>query len=391
MLDLPLSLVLRDLEKIEKGIRAGHIRENIAREFKHAPSVFEELFDIAKARIRNDKTKVSLIYRQSDLRFATPENVAEYRAKRLACGTLVDLCSGIGLQTIAFAKTCKRVIGIELDPRKVEYAKRNALLTKTENVEFICADALGQVALSHVRDAAPHTIFCDPQRPPTEQARQLASIEPSLQKLVSLYSPITQNLAIELPPQIEPSQIPMLGEKEYLSVDGKVNRLTFYMGDLAKSSCSVMSLPTQTRLASSTERRPFLESAPLRYLSEVDTAVIRANLLPELLMLLHKQDPQIALCYQESERCILTSMKPLRSALLRNSFEVKQITPNVEQSILAGLHQEKATQVMLRFKVEPNDYWRMRKIYEHGLPKSETKNIIHIFTNKDSAYLCQKI
>jgi hypothetical protein len=41
-----------------------------------------------------------------DKRFATPKNPALYRAERLACNTIIDLCSGLGFQSFAFAQTC---------------------------------------------------------------------------------------------------------------------------------------------------------------------------------------------------------------------------------------------------------------------------------------------
>jgi len=47
---------------------------------------------------------------ETDLRFATSSVIAKYRADKLRCNSIIDACSGIGLQTIFFAKTCKKVI-----------------------------------------------------------------------------------------------------------------------------------------------------------------------------------------------------------------------------------------------------------------------------------------
>ncbi|MEK6922092.1 MAG: methyltransferase, partial [Nanoarchaeota archaeon] len=59
-------------------------------------------------------------------RFASPAVVALYRAERLACDTIVDLCSGFGFQSFAFAKTCKQVIAVEKNPDAVAAARKYA-------------------------------------------------------------------------------------------------------------------------------------------------------------------------------------------------------------------------------------------------------------------------
>jgi len=44
------------------------------------------------------------------LRFATPADVAKYRAERLYCNIIAEIGAGIGGQTIAFAEKCRKVI-----------------------------------------------------------------------------------------------------------------------------------------------------------------------------------------------------------------------------------------------------------------------------------------
>ena len=59
------------------------------------------------------------------LKFATPKDVATYRAERLKCNVLVEIGAGIGGQTIAFSRKCKKVIAIELNKERAKTLNDN--------------------------------------------------------------------------------------------------------------------------------------------------------------------------------------------------------------------------------------------------------------------------
>lgn len=128
------------LVKIEGMIRNGYEYKRIEQEAE--VECFDEIFSIAKARIKNDKTKEKLYMNLGDLRFATHEEVAKYRASRLKCNTIIDAGCGIGLQSIAFSKTCKKVIAIEIDERKARYALENFKKLGIKNIELVTGDAI---------------------------------------------------------------------------------------------------------------------------------------------------------------------------------------------------------------------------------------------------------
>ena len=52
--------------------------------------------------------------------------------------TVADVYCGIGTISLAIAKHCKRVIGIECVPEAIRDAKNNALLNGIQNAEFLC-------------------------------------------------------------------------------------------------------------------------------------------------------------------------------------------------------------------------------------------------------------
>ncbi|MFA6889206.1 MAG: class I SAM-dependent methyltransferase, partial [Candidatus Woesearchaeota archaeon] len=184
-----------------------------------------------------------------DKRFATPINAALHRAERLACNTIIDLCSGLGFQSFAFAQTCKQVIAVEKDPNYVAKAKQFAEQLGIKNITFHCGDALSLEITAKMPKA--DIVFCDPERYAQEEHRTLATIQPNVQHLIDRYSQTTKNIAIEFPPYI--SGLEFDAEYEYMSDNGTLNRLTLYFGSLKTAEKSVILLPEKIRICSKNE------------------------------------------------------------------------------------------------------------------------------------------
>jgi methylase of polypeptide subunit release factors len=73
----------------------------------------------------------------------TPEKIAAHIAERCRCDLVVDAFCGMGGNAIQFAMTCERVVAIDVDPRKLELARKNARVYGVEDrIEFILGDAL---------------------------------------------------------------------------------------------------------------------------------------------------------------------------------------------------------------------------------------------------------
>ncbi|TMW66187.1 hypothetical protein Poli38472_003952 [Pythium oligandrum] len=72
----------------------------------------------------------------------TPQAIAEHIAQRCACDVIVDPFSGCGGNIIQFAKTCRQVIAIEIDPEKIRMAQHNArIYGVADRIEWINGDA----------------------------------------------------------------------------------------------------------------------------------------------------------------------------------------------------------------------------------------------------------
>jgi SAM-dependent methyltransferase len=181
-----------------------------------------------------------------DVRFGTPELVAQYRAQRIAAvkpDTIIELGAGAGFQTKEFARVAKHVIAVDIDGDRLARAKE-----LPGNVTCIAGDALDPNVIEQVRSLVHGSavLFLDPERPPASAQRTVEEINPDPRRVFAVYGPMCDALAVELPPFLH--EMPFPCEREYLSVDGQLNRLTVYTGTLRSCETSVVALPSGARI-----------------------------------------------------------------------------------------------------------------------------------------------
>lgn len=329
----------------------------------------------------------SLYSDKDGIRFATPQIVAQYRSKRIKCNTLADISCGIGGQMIFFAKECDFIYAVEIDPRKIEYAKKNCELHDINNVEFICGDALSMDVVEQIPNV--DVIFSDPARPAEENKRSVMSLEPRIPNVISAYSDKTDNFAFEAPPQMPPQRIPFDCEREYLSLYGKLNRLTLYFGNLKQSERSAVSLPCKAQINSTNATCNINETQFLKlYAYEPEPSVVKADLMPQLAGLIKHDigNIDIELFKIDKKRLLLTSDISLKHTMIKNHYQVIQVTDFEPAAINSFLKKYDVGTVVLRAGVDPADYWPIRNIIENGL---NGKNTIHLFVKNEKAILCE--
>ena len=307
------------------------------------------------------------------LQLSTPEIVAAYIAKRLKTDIIADLGCGIGGQVIFFARECNKVYAVEINPEKLEYAKKNCEIYGVKNVEFILGDALEKSTIEKVSDA--NIIFSDPARPLSEKERTLSNLEPPITEILKLYSGITPELAFHAPPQMPPTRIALDCECEYLSLNGQLNRLTLYFGALKQCERSAVVLPGEARLLSSDAVA--IRSGDLKdFVYEPEPSVVKAELLNELAHALAEKGDDIFFYKGDAKRTLLTSSKHIVSPFFKDSYRVIGRTENDVSIIKELLKSKNAGRVVLRFDIEPERYWDVRKELEAGLSGSRT---LHVF------------
>ena len=337
-------------------------------------SVNEELLEIARARMKNKKVQDGLFMTQEDLRFATNYLVAKYRAKRLACDTLAEIGCSIGAQTMEFAKTCKKVIAMDIDKRKVGYASLNFKKFDINNVELICADGL------KIDIKKADAIFCDTERAPEEKKRTIDALKPNVHELMKKHSAVTKNFCIEIPPQTRDIDIDC--EKEYVSINGELNRLNIYTGELKSAKNSAVVLPSFDRVEGEPKETQLASTQALSYLYEIDEAVAKAQLVDAMAVLLKAE---ITL-FKEDHR-FLTSNEKIESPFFKSSFKTVTVADNKDDAIEA-LRKKKYGKVVLRQNLDPKMYWSERNSYERNLAGNK---IAYLIASPGYYVICERI
>ena len=324
-------------------------------------------------------------------RFATPEVVAKYRAERLKCSTIVEIGSGIGGQTFAFSKTCKKVIAIEINKEFSKILKDNLEKLNIKNVQVLQADALSKETIQQIKKEKPDVIFCDTEREEFGE-RTLDSIKPNLKEIIKSFSPVTKKIAIEIPPFTKTEELENFKksedfEREFLSLNGKLNRLTLYFNELKTSEVSVVSLPSKERISSNEKiinntppKASKVDVNSYQYLYLIDPSIILANLVNALSS---KLKSEILLL---QDKPYLLSNEKLSSPFLE-SYKILSVCENKFDVILKQLKELHAGKVIIRYKIPPESYWNERNKYENKL---QGNTEIHIFADK-TVFLCEKI
>jgi len=326
-----------------------------------------------------------IVSNEEGLQLATPEIVAKYIAQRLKTDTIADLGCGIGGQVIFFAKVCRKVYAIERNPEKLLFAKENCSIYGVDNVEFILGDALSPDIRAKVSDA--DIIFSDPARPLSEKERTLENLEPPITEIIKIYSEVTPNLAFHAPPQMPPERIGLDCEREYLSLNGQLNRLTLYFGSLKTCEKSAVVLPNGGWLRSS--GAPEIRKSSLcDYVYEPEPSVVKAGLLNELAETLAKENKDVFFYMGDDRRTLLTSSDLIDSCFFKDRYSVIVKTGMDMSELKEILRSEKAKNVVLRFDIKPEKYWETRNMLEEGLTGTRT---LHVFGFGNELIVCEKV
>lgn len=173
----------------------------------------------------------------------TPEKIAVYTASRCECDVIVDAFCGAGGNTIQFAKTCRKVIAIDIDPVKIEMAKHNAsVYGVSDKIEFIVGNFI-DLAETLIADVV---FLSPPWGGPEYLKNDVYDIEDFLKpvpasELLALSRHISPNICIYLPRNSNKKQLSVLAgpgnsvevNQEFLGP--KLIAITAYYGQLFKN------------------------------------------------------------------------------------------------------------------------------------------------------------
>jgi hypothetical protein len=132
-----------------------------------------------------------------------------------------------------------------------------------------------------------------------------------------------------------------------------------------------------------------IKTSPIReYVYEPEPSVSKAGLLNELARKITERGNEIFYYKGDERRILLTSSTLTESPFFKDRYKVLAKIKKDILELKEILRSEKAKNVVLRFDIEPEKYWEMRKTLEEGLKGSRT---LHVFRFGDDVLVCEKI
>ena len=361
------------VNKATELIRRGYKKRRIVEVMEDIGCNPLESYEIANCRIKiKDKfSKKNLYFDTYGLRYSTPEIIGRYRANRIRGYRIADVSCGVGMQAIFYSFTNEKILCVDIDARRIEYARKNAQVYGRNNIQFVVGDSFSE----HIYNMAKEydIIFSDPARKEKERERRLENLMPSPLKIIEKYG--NRDYIFDLPPQITQDKIPSGWEKEYISLNGKIKRLTAYTGTLYEVDRRAVSLPTGAMLKSDSQEEFTKKMEFSNYIYIVDESVYYARLLGEL----ERKYPSLWYVVTGKRRTLATSINLIRSPFLR-PFKILFFSDDFNE-IIFFLKREGYGKITLRLNVSPERYWKIRKKIEEKLNGQKKASLFKIDDN----------
>lgn len=345
-------------------IDSGYSGKKLLDKLQTSPSIAVQISEIAYSRISSRGRfsawdRIWLDFFSS--RYATPENICRYRAGRIKDRDLIDIGSGAGLQALFFSKFGRnKVWGIERDPIRYCLSRLNSFELEETDVKFFLVDFFEMdTSTLNLNDPV---VFSDPLRLTNSGRKSMDHLVPSPGTVIQKMSGHSSDFCFDLPPTFNLEDIGIPGEKEYLSVDHILKRLTLYTGALAENNASATLLPHGKSYSGNPRPLPVERSQPSSYIYMADPAVVKAGLLAGLM-----EEFSISLIYTDARRSLLTSHN-LHQEFPGEIYEVKGSGNRRETRGI--LMSNDAGKVFLRYAVNPDEYYSIRDELQDGLTGS---------------------
>ncbi len=316
---------------------------------------------------------------------ATNEIVARHKARRFAGHRLVlDLCCGIGGDTIALAEQCE-VVAVDESPLACWFARRNADVYEVDGrTHVVCADVRSLRTL-------PAPIHIDPDgRAPREAGsgtaaryRRLQELRPPLEELQELIRRYESG-AIKLSPAANFHGAFTDVEIEVISLRGECKEATVWFGSLrSEAAYRATVLPAGESLAGDPLGAFAPVEPPGEYLYDPDPAVVRAGLVDVLA-------ERLGLARLDADDEYLTSDRLVISPLA-TPLRILETLPNNDRTVRNALRRHAFRHVEVRHRrVRVPRPQRLLK----GLPKGDRPPGVLVFARvagRVTAIIAQRI
>ena len=242
---------------------------------REASAILQTLRLRAKAVVKFPQQAGAMLFTDEGLQQASHPCARHYRARLIESEAVLDLCCGLGADTLAFAGAGINALGVDIDPVRIAIAQHNA-------------DVMGLSArfeVADVSEASPDAdgcVFYDPGRRDA-RGRRIRDVEGYQPPLSLIKRWRAREMIIKLSPAVDLRQLHGYGGRvEFISVDGRLTEALLWLH-------RPTARPFATKLADGAAFHLYPRdglladiSPPKRWLFEPDAAVLRAGLVQQL-------------------------------------------------------------------------------------------------------------
>lgn len=218
----------------------------------------------------------ALFFTEDGLQQASDPLVRQFRARNVTGSRVLDVCCGIGTDSLALAKSGADVLGLDLDPVRIAIAEHNAAVLGV-SVQFRMQDVRQNIPTDYDQ------IFFDPARR-DENGNRIYDVERYLPPLSLVREWQAQRIIVKLSPGVDLAQVkPYGGGVEFISAHGDLKEAVLHLGEGFQGARAVLLTGEETHIWQREGEEPAVAiQAPQGWLCEPDPSILRAGLVRDV-------------------------------------------------------------------------------------------------------------
>ncbi|MDQ7026738.1 MAG: SAM-dependent methyltransferase [Anaerolineae bacterium] len=216
-----------------------------------------------------------LFFTDDALQQASDPLVRQYRAQNIEGKRILDVCSSIGADSLAFAQAGAIVQGLDIDPVRIAIARHNAH-------KLVCDATFTMVDVTQGIADDYDLIFFDPARR-DKHGKRIYNVEgyiPPLSLIEKWHAP---QIMVKLAPSVDISQITKYGgEVQFISVNGDMKEAVLHV-DGNTGLTAVLLSHDAVNIWHRQDKEPDVPiTEPQGWLCEPDPSILRAKLVKDI-------------------------------------------------------------------------------------------------------------
>ena len=216
-----------------------------------------------------------MLFTEAGLQQASHPLARHYRAGLVVSSNALDICCGIGGDSLALAAAGKDVLGLDIDPVRIAIARHNATAMGL-SAAFQAADAARAIPLGF------NCIFFDPGRR-DRQGRRLRHVEHYLPPLSLIRAWKADEIIVKLSPAVDLRQLASYGgQVEFISAKGQLIEALLWRHRPSSPPRATLLTDGGACHLDRGKSAGIEITSPRTWLFEPDPAVLRAGLVQDL-------------------------------------------------------------------------------------------------------------